>query len=149
MPRPAVLAAKRLCERSGWGLSNLELQKLLYLAHMAYLGRTVGRPLILESFEAWDLGPVVPALYHRAKAFGSGPVQNVFHHVTTDLQPDETSVIDGVYQGTRGLTPGQLVAITHWDGGAWAKHYSPRARGNIIPNKDILDEYRARVRNAG
>ena len=147
MSTPAVIAAKRLCEQSGWTLSNLELQKLLYLAHMAYLGRT-GRPLILESFEAWDLGPVVPTLYHRAKAFGSSPVQNVFHHVSSDLEPSKASAIDEVFHATRGLTPGRLVAITHWDQGAWAKNYSPRARGRIIPNSDIRDEYIARVGHA-
>jgi len=36
----ASAAAKRMCERSGWTLSNLELQKLLYIAHMFHLGET-------------------------------------------------------------------------------------------------------------
>ncbi|RWO77206.1 type II toxin-antitoxin system antitoxin SocA domain-containing protein [Mesorhizobium sp.] len=59
-------AAKHLAKQSGWSLSNLELQKILYLAHMFYLGRT-GEPLVSGHFEAWDYGPVHPDLYHRVK----------------------------------------------------------------------------------
>mgnify|MGYP006283548483 CR=1 FL=1 len=70
-------AAKRLAARSGWTLSNLELQKILYLAHMVHLGRTDGAPLVHGLFEAWDYGPVHPDLYHRVKIFGSSPVKNI------------------------------------------------------------------------
>jgi uncharacterized phage-associated protein len=77
----SVLSAGRtLCELRGWSVSNLELQKILYLAHMYYLGRH-GGPLIREEFEAWDYGPVVPELYHHVKGFGGGPVRNVFHWI--------------------------------------------------------------------
>lgn len=140
----AATGAKRFCELSDWSMSNLELQKRLYLAHMTYMGRT-SEPLVRESFEAWDLGPVVPNLYHRAKAFGSGPVGNVFHHVPSDLTPGEEEVISGIFRATRHLTPGQLVAITHWERGAWANNYTPGARHNVIPNSDIVNEYRARM----
>jgi uncharacterized phage-associated protein len=44
-------AAKRLCEKTGWTLSNLELQKILYIAHMFHLGET-GQPLVPGHFEA-------------------------------------------------------------------------------------------------
>ena len=43
-----------------------------------------------------------------------------------------------------GRAGAQLVAITHWQKGAWAKHYRPEVRHCIIPNSDILKEYRAR-----
>lgn len=33
-----LAAAKRLAQRSNWSLSNLELQNILYLAHMFYMG---------------------------------------------------------------------------------------------------------------
>ena len=32
-------AAKYLAQRSGWQYTNLELQKLLYITHMTYLGK--------------------------------------------------------------------------------------------------------------
>ena len=69
----AQSAASRACCRSGWSLSNLELQKILYVGQMLYLGR-YNEPLVNEVFEAWDYGPVLPTIYHSAKMFGRSPV---------------------------------------------------------------------------
>lgn len=142
----ALSAAKTLCEMRDWSLSNMALQKVLYLAHMVRLGESDGTPLIDSEFEAWDYGPVVPELYRRAKPFGSGAIRNVFHWI--DNVPEGTldyRALKEASDGTSALTPGQLVTMTHWSQGAWAKHYWPGARGVVIPNSDILDEYRART----
>jgi uncharacterized phage-associated protein len=141
----ALSAARTLCELRKWNVSNLELQKILYLAHMFYLGRN-GAPLLNEDFEAWDYGPVIPELYHRAKAFGSGPVRNVFHWVPP-VPPGTTEyeVLREAVEATRAMRAGQLVAITHWDRGAWAQVYRPGLRGVKIPNHAIAGEYRDRV----
>ena len=45
-------AAYRLCEKAGWSLTQLSVQKGLYLAHMLHLGRTNGAPLLNEEFQA-------------------------------------------------------------------------------------------------
>ncbi|SUW69031.1 Panacea domain-containing protein [Bordetella avium] len=82
----ALEAAKYACRASDWTLTNLQLQKILYIAHMIHLGRT-GRPLIHdEMFEAWDYGPVLPSVYRRASSFGADTVKDVFHSVQ-DLEP--------------------------------------------------------------
>ena len=41
-----------------------------------------------------------------------------------------------------------LVAVTHWQDGAWAKHYSSKSFGKIIHNADVLQEYIDREKNA-
>ncbi|WP_084594115.1 Panacea domain-containing protein [Arhodomonas aquaeolei] len=133
-------AAKRACEASGWTLSNLALQKILYLAHMIYLGRH-GSPLISDRFEAWDYGPVLPQVYRRAKAFGSGPIQNVFHSVTDIENTEEADIINEAVRKLGDLSPGTLVAATHRDGGAWARYYQPGLPSNTIPNDAIRTEY--------
>lgn len=143
MAVPVLAAAKWLGQRSGWSLSNLELQKLIYIAHMLHLGR-VRQPLIAEHFEAWAYGPVAPALYHWVKIFGSAPVQNVFHAVGDPAEGTEVANLVEAYTHLSDAPPGRLVAITHWDKGAWAKHYVPGIRGTVIPNSDILQEYRDR-----
>ena len=137
----ATAAAKRLCVRSGWRLSNLEVQKLLYIAHMLHLGRT-GEPLIDGHFEAWDYGPVEPRLYHELKMFGADPVFNVFAGVR-DLPDDspEAMSLDQTQRMLADATPGRLVAITHRDDGAWARHYDSARRRVVIPNRDIAAEY--------
>jgi uncharacterized phage-associated protein len=141
----ALSAGRTICEIRGWSVSNLALQKILYLAHMFHLGRTGGKPLINENFEAWDYGPVVPDLYQRAKAFGNGPVRNVFHWVPDVAEgTPEYAILKEAADSTSGISPGRLVAITHWDKGAWADCYKPGIKGIKIPNSRILAEYRDR-----
>lgn len=140
------VAAKTLCELRGWNVTNLEVQKVLYLAHMAFLGRNGGRRrLIAEPFEAWDYGPVIPSLYHRLKVFGAGSVGNVFHGIPIVTQGDEAAVIREASEKLANKSPGELIANTHREGGAWADHYCPGARGLVIPDNSILEEYRKRV----
>lgn len=143
MAIPAISAARAICEAADWSISNLALQKILYIAHMVYYGRT-RQPLIKETFEAWDYGPVVPSVYHRAKAFGSDPVGNVFHGARPIEDPVANQVIQQTVRVLKGRHPGDLVEMTHWAGGAWSKHY-PKGRNQIIPHEDILEEYVSRV----
>ena len=70
-------AAEFICERSGWAITQLSLQKILYIAHMVHMGRGHG-PLVPGHFEAWDYGPVHPVLYQKVKGFGAKPIPNVF-----------------------------------------------------------------------
>jgi uncharacterized phage-associated protein len=136
----AFAAAKRLAKRSGWTLTNLEMQKILYLAHMFYLGRT-GQPLVSGEFEAWDYGPVHPSLYHRIKIYGSEPVGNVFHN-TPDITGAEADILDEAYDSLGKVGASRLVRATHRPGGAWEKHYRMGERNCVMPNADILQEYR-------
>jgi uncharacterized phage-associated protein len=118
------------------------MQKILYLAHMFELGRT-GNPLVHGSFEAWDYGPVHPELYHRAKIFGSDPVENIFTDARLPEEgTPECAIIDEAYGSLGNVGPGRLVNLTHRRGGAWETNYIPGARNIIIPNDDILKEYR-------
>ncbi|MDQ2080235.1 DUF4065 domain-containing protein [Xanthobacteraceae bacterium Astr-EGSB] len=142
----ALSAARTLCEMRDWTVSNLEIQKILYLAHMFHLGKTRGQPLVREDFEAWDYGPVLPEVYHRAKPFGSDRVRNVFHWVSAlDAVSPEYATLKEASDATKGLSAGRLVAITHWDHGAWANAYRPGLRGAKITNAAILDEYDRRT----
>jgi uncharacterized phage-associated protein len=130
---------------SGWSLSNLTMQKVLYIAQMIHLGRT-GKPVFPEAFEAWGYGPVAPALYHVAKRFKAAPVEDIF---TVDPFPDDSSEAQAVrdaWATTQHLRPSQLVAYTHRDGGAWESHYREGQRGNVIPNSAIFREWGKSVR---
>lgn len=140
-------AAKTLGGLTDWGLSNLEMNKVLYLAHMIRLGETDGKDgLISNVFEAWDYGPVSPRLYHKAKVFGSKKVGNIFHQYADVPEGGELDALREAVDATRGRKPSELVAITHWEEGAWAQNYEPGVFGIVIPNEHILEEYRKRVR---
>lgn len=135
-------AAKTLGCLSGWRLHNLQMHKILYLAHMFYMGQNNGNTLIDEEFEAWDYGPVLPSLYHKLKFFGSEPVRDIFFREDiVEGTPESAILADAANQLTH-KKPGSLVALTYRDGGAWNKYYIPGAKGRRIPNEDILQEYR-------
>ncbi len=139
--------ARRVCELGEWQVTNLALQKIMYLLHMIYMGRNDGEPLVREEFEAWDYGPVLPSVYRQARIFGGSPIRDVFLGVK-DLADTQYDAL--IKEGCGYLLPkrpGELVAITHAKGGAWAKNYRPGVLGKRIPNSDILDEYRRRTRD--
>ena len=47
-------------------MSNLRLNKLMFYAQ-AWCLATSGKPLFEADFEAWDFGPVIPAIYQKYK----------------------------------------------------------------------------------
>lgn len=137
-------AAKTIWDACGGRVSNLSMQKLLYLSHMMEIGAGHG-PLASREFEAWDYGPVEPDLYHKLKAYGSGPVPDIFNAEPYMPGDSEYASISEVIRQVGNAGARRLVAITHWDGGAWSKHYSSGRRGIVIPNADIFAEYQSRV----
>lgn len=143
----SISAGKTLCELSGWSVSNLRLQKILYFAHMFHLG-IEGEPLINEAFEAWDYGPVVPSLYHRVKMFGSRPIAKgaFFWDVGADVGSSEYRLLKQTYEATKERTAGEMVSITHWEKGAWYEAYKPGVPHISISDELILKEHRARSR---
>lgn len=140
----ALQAAETLVEVGGRAFSNLQIQKLLYLGQMLYLGEN-DAPMFDEDFEAWKLGPVVPSVYQRAKIYGSRPVEKLFTETTYPDGSPEREMLQRVLGELPDKSPWKLVGITHWEGGAWAKNYSAGDFGSMIPKVDILEEYRTRV----
>lgn len=137
-------AARHLCRVSEWTLTNLALQKMLYLAHMSYVGVHEGMELVDEGFEAWAYGPVLPSLYRQVKTFGNGPIRDVFYHVKDISSRPEGVMLSSAWKHLKSKTASELVAMTHWANGAWAKVYTPGIYGSEIPTSLILEEYETR-----
>lgn len=55
-------------------LTNLSVQKLVFFAHGVCLA-SASQPLVRNDFEAWDHGPVVPALYDAFKSMRAAPIR--------------------------------------------------------------------------
>ncbi len=120
------------------------MQKLVYIAHMLHMGMCDDKPLVFGHFEAWDFGPVHPQLYHTLKRFGNKPVtMDVFQSVPSMGEGRAAEIVDDVVEQLSDSTT-RLVAITHWEKGAWAKHYIPNVKGIVIPDGEILQEYKDR-----
>lgn len=147
MPQRSFMAAKTVASLCNFDVTNLKLQKLLYLAHMIHLG-TYRQRLIDGHFEAWNLGPVEPNVYHLLKAYGNKNICDVFGTVGFRENSPEYNSIKTVVSQLGHVKPSNLVQITHQDYGAWAKNFFPGTRGIRIPDDDILREYYARVSRA-
>lgn len=144
MPVGALSAARYICQRGNWAVTNLALQKILYLAHMVHLGRT-GARLVDTDFEAWDYGPVNREVYRTARMFGDRPIQDVFFVPSTITGSAEEQTLGEACDFLLSKRPSELVAMTHWQNGAWAKNYVPGVRAIPIPDADIIAEYHART----
>ena len=71
----AIIIANQFIERAkrdGVVLTNMQLQKLVYIAHAWALALDQG--LIYEPVEAWLWGPVIPSLFHNLGRYGAGEV---------------------------------------------------------------------------
>lgn len=133
-------AAKHLCQKSGWTLCNLDLQKMIYMAQMFHLGKH-DQPLVKGRFVACDYGPIHPVVYKRLRMFGSKPIKNIFRGIEPVEEQACSITLDVAYDALSDRRPSSLVAMTHDDNGAWARNYRA-GRCAVIPNAHILAEYR-------
>lgn len=119
-------------------LTQMKLQKLVYIAHGWNLGLD-GGPLILETVEAWQYGPVIRDLYERYLAYGAKPIVADFEAVAVDTEDGE--LLEWVWNQYKRFTAGQLSTITHQSNTPWTLTYQDGKKLNI-PEKVIEDHYR-------
>ncbi len=133
---------KTMLHHASSGLTNLQIQKILYIMHMERIGKT-GEPLIYEHFEAWDYGPVCPKIYSKLKMYGNKTVNDVFY-INTVLNDEIGEFIKSSVSELEKISGAALVQWTHDPVGAWFKNYEPGAYGAPIHNSEIQDEYNSR-----
>jgi uncharacterized phage-associated protein len=73
-PRAIANLLLDLADEVGLAIGHVKLQKLLYFAHGMHLIET-GEPLVSGNFEAWQYGPVHPAVYRAFKGAGSKRIE--------------------------------------------------------------------------
>jgi len=127
---PRAIANLMLDEghRHGRATTNLALQKLLYFAHALFLIERK-RPLVSGYFEAWEFGPVHPAVYQSFKIARDKPitfraekrnfVTGGTEKIAAPTNPDVRQHISRIMAQYGALTPGQLVEISHAKGAPW------------------------------
>jgi len=132
-----------LAEEAGDPLTPMQLLKLTYIAHGWMLGLH-SRPLFNDRVEAWQYGPVIPALYSHVRQYRGAPVSKRVGNFLDrgKLDDQEKAVIDQVYQAYRKFTGMELSRITHASGTPWELTYEPGSFGKIIPIDLIEDHYK-------
>jgi uncharacterized phage-associated protein len=128
--------------KDGRGLTQMQLQKLVYIAHGWKLG-LVGAPLIHDEVQAWQWGPVIPRLYNAIRSYKDQPVQGPLCAGGNDvLDANEESLVRQIYDIYGGYSGPQLSRLTHAAGTPWALTYVPKSFGLGISNDKIQDHYR-------
>lgn len=134
-----------LAREQGRSLTPMQVLKLVYIAHGWMLGLNA-RPLIDQSVEAWQYGPVVRDVYNGVRGYGRAPIQRDIAAPAGALDPLEEDMIQQVF-GLYGAMGGiQLSNITHMPDTPWAKTYAHGAFGTVIPDGVIADHYRRLAR---
>lgn len=163
MAREAVATANiilDIADKHEIGLTPMAIQKILYFAHGWQLARS-GNPLIEETFEAWDHGPVLPTVYAAFKRAGRRPIK--FRGEQIDLATGEITVasedwteeeikfLQDILKAYGGLDALILSDLTHKRGGPWHKVWTgARERiilGMRIDNADIKAYFLSPSRN--
>lgn len=128
----AIDVANYLVERWGreYPVTSLRLGVMLYRAQVASVAAT-GEPLFEDRIEAWQCGPVVPAV---ARALGESDGARITEplgraEVASELAP----LIDSVANEVGPLSAFDLVSLARRPGGAWAGAYRPGCAATITP----------------
>lgn len=134
-----ISAAKTLGDLTAWKITNMEMQKLLYIAQVLHLGRN-GKPMFSEQFEAWQFGPVLKSLYHTAKSNGGNKMRPLSAAPFSSTSTEYAAICEAV-QLTHGMRGRDLVDFAHRHGGAWKRSYQPDKRNIKIANSALIEEY--------
>lgn len=120
-------------------ITNLRLNKLLFFAQAWCLSR-YSKPLFSDDIEAWDFGPVIPAIYQKYKSNGKNNIDITSQNYTSNVfSGDELQVLIDVYNYYGRFSTTELVDISHQEGGPWDMAYKQK-KGSVI-SKDELRSY--------
>lgn len=134
------LAAQQAAAEQNDLMTNLRLQKLLYLAQGHMLARH-GTPLFDAPIEAWQYGPVVRDEYLAYKEFGKNGIPEEERLDLEAFTPDELNLLLDVMDRYGGYTAGGLVELTHGQP-PWQETYQ-LGKKQIIPEEKLRDCFRS------
>lgn len=123
-------------------LTAQQLLKLVYLAHGWCL--SLNRwPLLQESAQAWQYGPIVPSLYEKVKVFLDKPVNGPLE-TKHQVSEEDVHVIRAVYNAYGLFSGVELSSLTNQPGSPWSKAKELSGHNAVISN-DLIQHYYDRV----
>jgi uncharacterized phage-associated protein len=125
----------------GDSLTNMQLQKLVYIAH-GYSLALVDTKLVVQPIQAWRYGPVIPKLYHSLQQYGSGlvtePIATPSHERLSETFRALISVVESAYGRFSGP---QLSTMTHREGTPWRQVYDPKATSTKTIDDELIKQH--------
>lgn len=126
----------KTAQASGKLLTNMQLQKLVYIAH-GYSLAILHRPLLRQPVEAWRYGPVIPVLYDALRQYGAGYVTEPINFLPSETLSDtDRALVATVATAYSRFSGPQLATMTHKNGTPWHEVYDAQ---EFFHNTDIPD----------
>lgn len=130
-----------IADRRSVALSNMQVQKLVYMTHGWHFV-ACGGPLVRNEFEAWEYGPVIKALYGAFRQYGDGKIEGRalwydglaerWALAKAPLLSDTVDLIERVFDHYGRMSAFALSDLTHEQGSPWhAVWYSDAGIGNF------------------
>jgi len=134
-------------------VTNLSLQKIIYFCHVWSLIE-LRKPLVRQSFEAWEYGPVLPYLYREFKKYDRSPIVGRSERIDPftggsrivefDFDSQTTLLLERIVDFYSRLPAGYLVDLSHAENGPWHSvwnHGGATNPGMKISNAEIEKFY--------
>lgn len=141
----------------GVDVTNMALNKIVYFMHCDFLLEKRS-PLVGAKIEAWQHGPVFREIYHEFKKWSDEPIRGRANRVDphsgavvqakVDLDREDAEFLSALVKRYVVFTASQLRAISHRDGGPWAKVWGHDGNANVgmrIGDDLILQLYKPEV----
>jgi uncharacterized phage-associated protein len=140
-------------------LTHMALHKVCFYAHGWHLVR-YGTPLIQQSFEAWENGPVLRSVWETLKTGRDKPVKrratrydpilNTHKLVDAMVSREDRLFLESIVASYGHIAGNELSEMTHAKGGPWDRVWNaPGGRVNLgmrIANDVIRDHFAAVTR---
>jgi uncharacterized phage-associated protein len=137
-----------LAQKEGISLTNMQLQKLVYIAY-GFFAAVFNTPMFDDEIQAWSFGPVIPNLYHNLKKYGAGEVSSLLQTDTTiEKDSPEMRIIENVWGSYKEYSAQELSDLTHQDGTPWSAVWKKEKRNTKIPLHYIRSHYEKLFRSA-
>lgn len=130
-----------LARNAGESLTNMQLQKLVFLAQ-GYTLAVTDFPLYRDNTCAWQWGPVVPELYKALQKYGRNVVKEPLA-TEESITPNSTEmeIIQAVWEGYGHMSGAQLSKLTHKPNTPWSQTWEEHPF-SVIPQQVITEHYK-------
>ncbi|KAA0989827.1 Panacea domain-containing protein [Dyadobacter aurulentus] len=119
-------------------LTNMKLQKVLYLANGMHLALTE-KPLLSDDIQAWRYGPVIPSVYNTFKGWADKPITAPQPSGDLNLDANTQSILLDVWNITKSVDGIKLANWTHLPGSPWDEAVKRALNTTISP--DLTKQY--------
>ncbi|MDA7941975.1 MAG: DUF4065 domain-containing protein [Nitrosopumilus sp.] len=156
---PVVVVGDYITGMGRGVFTHLQVLKMAFLSH-GYTLAIRDRPLFVEEIQAWEYGPVIPALYNALRMHGGAPIPHLYSCKTLvtspDLEnrmrelgemfdPENLKVVEKTVEVFRDYKEFQLSYITHMDGSPWRAAYDRGGQFATIEDDELMSYYKKQL----